>query len=371
MVSNYRMTALLLVVMMLALANWACCGTTSMPRDLSEAETTVPRDGSLESSPLPGEAASDPTATSLPSVPTVDVSGCTLGAVFEADVTIPDNTLIDAGQSFVKTWSIRNTGTCDWGPGYLFTFIDGNQMGGPQSMSVPETAAGEATEVSVELVAPTEGGTYRGNWQICVNRTECFGDKFYVQIVSRSIPIPPDSEALIDCLECAKAYPYLLYLRSEPGAGSGMTAGALRHADKVTVIDAFWHISESRWWYQVEGYDEYTERISEPVTGWLPEENVTVGTPEPYPLGVAWGEFSVGAEEGWDDINIWDRPNYYNGRGRRVGAIRHGARVEIIDREWEPENRIWFYQITGPEYETGEAITGWLDGIFLVLAPPP
>jgi hypothetical protein len=139
-------------------------------------------------SPLPGDAAAESTATSPPFVPTVDVSDCTLGAVFAADVTIPDNTPIDAGQSFVKTWSIRNTGTCDWGSGYLLTFVDGDQMGGPQAASVPETAAGETAEVSVEMVAPTEAGTYRGNWQVCVNETECFGDKFYVQIVSSGLP---------------------------------------------------------------------------------------------------------------------------------------------------------------------------------------
>jgi hypothetical protein len=174
----------LLVATVLALANWACCGTTSAPRDLSAAETTAPEGTPSEEEPLPGVPTLHLTATSPPFVPTVDVSDCTLGAVFAADITIPDNTPVDAGQSFVKTWSIRNTGTCDWGPGYLLAFVDGDQMGGPQSVSVPETAAGETAEISVELIAPAEAGTYRGNWQICVNRTECFGDKFYVQIVS-------------------------------------------------------------------------------------------------------------------------------------------------------------------------------------------
>lgn len=236
MANNYRVTVLLIAATGLALANWACCGTTSTPGDLPAAETVVPDDSAGEST-LPGDTVAGPTATSPPPGPTVDVSDCTLGAVFAADVTIPDNTSIDTGKSFVKAWSVRNTGTCDWGPGYLLTFVDGDQMEGPRAITVPETAAGETAEVSVEMVAPAEGGTYRGNWQVCVNESECFGDKLYVQIVSRPIPIPPDTEALADCLECAKVPPYLLYLRSEPGTGAGTVVGGLRHVDEVTVID--------------------------------------------------------------------------------------------------------------------------------------
>lgn len=140
-----------------------------------------------------------PTDTPLPIAtpePTVDTSGCTLGAAFQADVTIPDNTRIEVGQRFVKTWRIRNTGTCDWGTGYRLTFIDGDQMGGPDSVSVPETPAGENAQVSVELVAPMEGGQYRGSWQICVNQTECFGDRVRVQIVSVAPTPAPAPEVL-------------------------------------------------------------------------------------------------------------------------------------------------------------------------------
>jgi tetratricopeptide (TPR) repeat protein len=125
------------------------------------------------------------TSTPEPTVgPTVGISDCTLGAVFQADVTVPDNTRVEIGQPFTKTWRIRNTGTCKWRAGYRLTFIDGDQMGGPDSVDVPETVAGESAEISVELVAPMEAGQHRGNWQMCVNQSECFGEKIYVQIVS-------------------------------------------------------------------------------------------------------------------------------------------------------------------------------------------
>jgi len=57
-------------------------------------------------------------------------------------------------------------------------------MGGPDGVQVPETPAGESAEVSVELVAPVEEGQYRAYWQMCVNESDCFGDRLYVQIVS-------------------------------------------------------------------------------------------------------------------------------------------------------------------------------------------
>ncbi|MDX1438190.1 MAG: NBR1-Ig-like domain-containing protein, partial [Anaerolineales bacterium] len=43
---------------------------------------------------------------------------CMPRAAYYGDVTIPDNTVMEPGEQFVKTWRIRNEGTCSWGPGY-------------------------------------------------------------------------------------------------------------------------------------------------------------------------------------------------------------------------------------------------------------
>jgi hypothetical protein len=115
--------------------------------------------------------------------PVPPTSGCTPDAVFEADVTVPDGTRIEAGQSFVKTWRVRNTGACDWDASYRLVFVDGEQMGGPDSVAVPETPAGESASISVELLAPLEEGEHRGYWQMCAGG-KCFGDRMYVEIIS-------------------------------------------------------------------------------------------------------------------------------------------------------------------------------------------
>jgi tetratricopeptide (TPR) repeat protein len=119
-----------------------------------------------------------------------DAIDCTLDAIYLADVTIPDDTTVEAGGSFVKTWRIRNSGTCDWGHGHQLVFVEGDQMGTVDSVEVPETAPGEAAEISVELVAPAEPGRYRGYWQMSFGDDQRFGDRVYVQIVSSAEPAP-------------------------------------------------------------------------------------------------------------------------------------------------------------------------------------
>jgi HJR/Mrr/RecB family endonuclease len=138
---------------------------------------------------------SEPTETRIP---TAHVSDCVLAASFQADVTIPDDSRIEVGQTFTKTWRIRNTGTCDWGPGYHLTYINGDRMKGSISVDVPETAPGESVDVSVVLVVPDSEGQYRGHWRLCVNETEFFGDEMYVQIVAyepASTPVPTSIHA--------------------------------------------------------------------------------------------------------------------------------------------------------------------------------
>jgi hypothetical protein len=122
--------------------------------------------------------------TPVPSATAPPTPACTRDAAFEADVTIPDDTTIQAGGPFVKTWRIRNTGTCDWNVSYHLAFVDGDRMGGPNRAAVPQTSAGESAAISVGLVAPPEKGRYRGYWQMCVGEAACFGDRVYVQIIS-------------------------------------------------------------------------------------------------------------------------------------------------------------------------------------------
>jgi hypothetical protein len=125
-----------------------------------------------------------PTATTVTTEPTLDVTGCRLFATFQEDLSVPDGTRFQVGEAFTKTWRVRNTGYCPWGPGYHLTFVDGDQMGGPDSVPIPPTEARRDAAISVDLVAPAPAGRYRGVWRICVVGGRCFGDRLTVDIRS-------------------------------------------------------------------------------------------------------------------------------------------------------------------------------------------
>jgi len=115
-------------------------------------------------------------------------TGCLDQAAYVADVSIPDGTVLAPAEAFVKTWRVRNEGSCPWTPSYALIFAGGEQMGGPLSVSLPQTVEpGAEVDLSVSLVAPGAEGAYRGDWLVQNEQGETFGSRgiypFYVQIV--------------------------------------------------------------------------------------------------------------------------------------------------------------------------------------------
>jgi len=96
---------------------------------------------------------------------------------FIKDVTIPDEMDLAPGEAFTKTWRLQNAGSCPWTIGYLLYFESGNIMGGPTSqyLTSQPVLSGETIDVSVDLVAPEEIGTYQGNWKLRNVKGEGFG----------------------------------------------------------------------------------------------------------------------------------------------------------------------------------------------------
>ena len=93
-------------------------------------------------------------------------SGCDK-AQFVSDVTIPDGTTMNPGAAFKKTWRIKNIGTCTWTTSYLLFFSSGEQMGAPVSAAFPSNVTpGQTVDLTLNMVAPNVGGTFRGNWML-------------------------------------------------------------------------------------------------------------------------------------------------------------------------------------------------------------
>jgi hypothetical protein len=109
----------------------------------------------------------------MPDCPGVGV----LAASFIQDVTYPDGTPVSGGQSFIKTWRIKNVGTCTWNDGYRLVFEGGDLMTGPTAMQLTgvHVPPGESLDVSIPLTAPTTPGLYRGNWKLRAPNGDVFG----------------------------------------------------------------------------------------------------------------------------------------------------------------------------------------------------
>jgi hypothetical protein len=110
------------------------------------------------------------------------------GLTFVSDVTIPDNTQMNAGKSFTKTWKVQNSGSCAWDAGFKFQNTGGDSMGA-SAVTLPASVASGATyEVSVPMTAPNKSGTVRSNWRMSTATGQFFGDEVYVQIAVGSYP---------------------------------------------------------------------------------------------------------------------------------------------------------------------------------------
>jgi len=81
-------------------------------------------------------------------------------------VTIPDNTEIVGGETFIKTWRILNTGTCIWASDYTLSHYSDERMNATGSVPLAITYPGQTLDISVPLTAPNTLGKHRGNFVI-------------------------------------------------------------------------------------------------------------------------------------------------------------------------------------------------------------
>ncbi len=122
-------------------------------------------------------------------IPEVDLESCSNSFEFVEDLNIPDDTGFPPGAEFTKEWLLRNNGTCPWSEAYSIVFVGGDQMSAEPAIPLSQPVApGQELEVAVEMIAPDEPGTYRGNWQVANANGEPFGingfidDAFWLQI---------------------------------------------------------------------------------------------------------------------------------------------------------------------------------------------
>ncbi len=153
----------------------------------------------IEPAPTPVPTAAAP-ATAVPVQPTPTPAGCIDNMTYVADLNYDDQNMtappvMQPGQTFVKSWRIRNSGTCTWNSTYYLAYASGNtpaaQMGGQPTNIKGTVAPGATYDISVNLTAPTQPGVYQGFWQMKNGKGTAFGTKIYVGIqVQAPTPTP-------------------------------------------------------------------------------------------------------------------------------------------------------------------------------------
>jgi hypothetical protein len=103
---------------------------------------------------------------------------------FVADVNVPDDTNMSPGQDFLKTWRVKNTGSCPWGAGYELVYAGyASEMSGQAQALTQVVQPGQEVEVSVQFTAPDEIGEYLSAWQMANPQGVTFPEAVYVRII--------------------------------------------------------------------------------------------------------------------------------------------------------------------------------------------
>ena len=131
------------------------------------------------------------TATTQPFAQVTNDSGTTVALCdllsiepSTVDVNIPDNTVMTPGQDFIKTWRVKNNGSCPWGAGYKLVYAGyTNPMSGQFQPLTEVVQPGQEVEVSVQFQAPDEAGEYLSAWQMSNPAGVTFPKIIFVKII--------------------------------------------------------------------------------------------------------------------------------------------------------------------------------------------
>ncbi len=148
---------------------------TSTTLDATAIAETVIAQITQSATPGTGTPKATNTKTIIATV-TNEVEHCNWAA-FISDVSYPDDSQVTAGQGFVKTWQMQNLGTCTWTSAYYLVFDQGDQMNAPAEVKLTNAAValGETVNISVNLKAPVDPGTYQGFFKMKAPDGSIFG----------------------------------------------------------------------------------------------------------------------------------------------------------------------------------------------------
>lgn len=131
----------------------------SLPVEVSPSATTLP---AIPKNTSTATVINTPSPTPIQMQTPDNPADCTNAAAFISDVTIPDNSFLRPNEYFVKTWRVKNIGTCTWWAGYTLEHYAGDSLNATKLAKLPYTEPGEIADISIELQAPGTAKAYQG-----------------------------------------------------------------------------------------------------------------------------------------------------------------------------------------------------------------
>ena len=164
----------------------SAAGTVVSQFTLTAAAFTVTPSQPIEAS-VP-TATNTVTATVPPVAQVTNALGTTVALCdslsFVEDVNVPDDTSMSPGQDFVKTWRVKNSGSCPWGAGYKLVYAGyADDMSGQFQPLTGVVQPGQEVEVSVQFKAPDAADQYLSAWQMSNPSGVTFPEIIFVKII--------------------------------------------------------------------------------------------------------------------------------------------------------------------------------------------
>ena len=142
-----------------------------------------------------GTATAELVAMEATITPTIAPTFCDR-AEFVADINVSPGTAMLPGTQFKKTWRFKNVGSCTWTNSYRIAFFSGEQMGAVSSTQFPTSVEpGQMVDISLDMIAPSTPGSYRGYWIFQNANGASFGigsegnQPWFVDILASDTPI--------------------------------------------------------------------------------------------------------------------------------------------------------------------------------------
>jgi serine/threonine protein kinase len=130
-----------------------------------------------------------PTPTPTPNLDATATASCVFNMEIVSDPQVWPP-ILAPGQQFVKSWTVKNTGTCAWPALTQLELVSGDELEVVAKSEVKSLAPGAATEIRVTLKAPTGYATYTSVWQLQYGDGKPIGGALEVTYTVGPTPTP-------------------------------------------------------------------------------------------------------------------------------------------------------------------------------------